>query len=107
MSIGNNIKSLRKMNKLTQKDLALKLNKSIRMVQKYENGEVTPSMDILKELSIIFNVSLDRILHGELLDTSNITIALHNDDGIDSELPEEAKKEIANFIEYVKNKYKK
>ncbi|ELC8426421.1 TPA: RstR family transcriptional repressor [Clostridium perfringens] len=106
MDIGNNIKSIRKKNKLTQKDLADKLNKSVRMVQKYENGEVTPNIDVLKKISKILNVSLDSLLDTNK-DNDIVTLALHNANGIDDELPEEAQKEIESFIEYIKQKYKK
>lgn len=106
MDIGNNIKSIRKKNKLTQKDLADKLNKSVRMVQKYENGEVTPNIEVLKEISKILNVSLDSLLDTNK-DNDIVTLALHDANGIDDELPEEAQKEIESFIEYIKQKYKK
>ena len=106
MDIGNNIKSIRKKNKLTQKDLADKLNKSVRIVQKYENGEVTPNIEVLKEISKILNVSLDSLLDTNE-DNDIVTLALHNANGIDDELPEEAQKEIESFIEYIKQKYKK
>ena len=39
-------------------------------------------------------------------DDSTSTVALHSDHEYDA-LPEEAKKEIANYIEYIKQKYKK
>lgn len=51
MKIGDVIKRERKNNKLTQKQLAHMINKSERMVQKYENGEVIPSLDVLEQLS--------------------------------------------------------
>ena len=38
MTIGDNIKKYRKMNKLTQKEFSRKIGKSERMVQKYENN---------------------------------------------------------------------
>lgn len=48
MIIGENIKKARLDKKITQKDLAKIINKSERMVQKYEKGEVEPSFEILK-----------------------------------------------------------
>ena len=59
MDIGESIKQKRKIAKLTQKELAEQINKSERMLQKYENGEVTPSLDVLKELSNALNVPID------------------------------------------------
>ena len=37
MTIGSNIKQIRKEKKLTQSDLAKKINKGLRTVQKYES----------------------------------------------------------------------
>ena len=38
MAIGDNIKKYRKINKMTQTELANKLNKSLRTIQKYESN---------------------------------------------------------------------
>lgn len=46
MNIGTIIKSIRQEKGITQKTLAISLNKSERMIQKYESGEVAPSVDI-------------------------------------------------------------
>lgn len=42
--------------KLTQKELAKKINKSERMLQKYENGEVVPSIEVLQEIAKVLNL---------------------------------------------------
>lgn len=68
LNIGEAIKNERKKNKLTQKELALKLDKSTRMVQKYENGEVIPSFEILKQIGEHLNVSLETFLTSEALE---------------------------------------
>ncbi|MDP4178046.1 MAG: helix-turn-helix domain-containing protein [Bacillota bacterium] len=51
MNVSENIKKYRKQKNITQKDLARILNKSERMVQKYESGEVTPNLDVLSEIA--------------------------------------------------------
>jgi transcriptional regulator with XRE-family HTH domain len=51
MNIGETIKTERKKKNITQKELAQKINKSERMVQKYENGEVTPSIEVLNQIA--------------------------------------------------------
>lgn len=56
MNIGEIIKNERKKKKLTQKELAEKINKSERMVQKYENGEVTPSIEVLNKIGATLGV---------------------------------------------------
>ena len=40
MSIGGNIRKYRKEKKITQKQLAELIDKNVRTIQKYENGEI-------------------------------------------------------------------
>lgn len=61
MTIGDNIKKYRKINKITQTELATKLNKSLRTIQKYESDDVTPSIQTLKSITEILNVQLDQL----------------------------------------------
>lgn len=55
--IGGNIRNLRKSRGLTQKELAKRISKSLRTLQKYEFGEIEPSLSIINEISVILNVS--------------------------------------------------
>lgn len=55
--IGNRIKVARKTAKLSQTDLAVKLDKTLRTVQKYESGEIEPSIAVINEIAKILNVS--------------------------------------------------
>ncbi|HHD2591116.1 helix-turn-helix domain-containing protein [Clostridium perfringens] len=81
----------------------------------YEQVKRSPDPETLNKLSDYFNVSTDYLLGksdikesaDQLLKDKSTTIALHNSNGIDDELPDEARKEIEDFIEYVKHKYKK
>lgn len=107
IKIGDRIKNLRKKEGLTQKDMAQILKIPYSTYSNYENNNREPNKELLEKIADVLHVSIDFLIYGDLKETSGVTIALHNDDGIDSELPEEAKKEIENFIEYVKNKYKK
>jgi len=59
--VAANIAALRKEKKLTQLELAEKLNYSDKAVSKWERGESLPSIDVLCELSALFEVSLDYI----------------------------------------------
>ena len=60
--IGTNIANLRKKSKLTQTEFANKLNYSDKAVSKWENGDSTPDVETLKEISKLFGVSLDRLV---------------------------------------------
>jgi len=55
------IAELRKENHMTQIALALKLNVTQNMISFYETGKYQPSIEILSELSKIFNTSIDYI----------------------------------------------
>lgn len=56
---------LRKNNNWTQDELAEKLNVSSQAVSKWENGISIPDIQILKQLSNLYNVSLDVLLKDE------------------------------------------
>ena len=59
---SENLVELRKMNSLTQLELAERLGYSDKNISKWENGLAIPSADILVELSAYFNVSVDYLL---------------------------------------------
>lgn len=61
MSISLKIKELRKLKKLTQKELSSKLNMDDSQFSKIEQGKLQPTLNQLMELSSIFNVSLDEL----------------------------------------------
>ena len=63
--ISKFIKDLRKKHNLTQKDLADKLGVTYQAVSKWENGKNIPDIEILKEISNIFNVDIDSIIGNE------------------------------------------
>ena len=65
MNIGKAIKVYRDKQGLTQEDLAMKLNKSTRTIQRYESGQTMPSMKIMDK---IFNIRVEYILTNELLE---------------------------------------
>lgn len=55
MSIGENIKKYRKNMKITQKQLAEKINKQDRTIQKYEKGDIIPPVPVLEEIAKVLN----------------------------------------------------
>ena len=65
MELGKKIKKIRNDNKLTQEQFAEKMLVSRTAVSKWENGTCYPSIDSLKYMSKIFNVSLDKLLSSE------------------------------------------
>lgn len=74
---GLRIKKLRKKNELTQEQLANKLNISTSNLGKLERGLQGLSIDLLIEISIFFDVSLDYILLGRELQTDKLKRQIH------------------------------
>ena len=60
--IGQTIRRLRKAHGWTQIELAQKLNASQKVITTYENNLRTPTLDNLKKLSAIFEVTIDEIV---------------------------------------------
>lgn len=67
--IAQNISELRRSTKLTQMELAERLNYSDKAVSKWERGESMPDISVLKELADMFEVPVDYLLQ-ESHDTS-------------------------------------
>ena len=62
ITIGDNIKKLRRGRELTQEQLAEVLNVSITAVSKWERGETMPDITLLFPLAHFFGVSLDELM---------------------------------------------
>lgn len=61
-TIAKNLTKLRLKNKYTQSEIAEKLNYTDKSVSKWEHGDATPPIDILKELADLYEVSLDYLV---------------------------------------------
>ena len=59
---GQNLKTLRLSNSLTQKQLAINVCASERGIQHYELGERKPTYGMLISLADYFNVSIDYLV---------------------------------------------
>ena len=68
MEIGKKIMNLRKKNGLSQEDLAEKVGVARQTISKWELGETSPDLKQSKELSKIFNVSLDELTDNNIKD---------------------------------------
>lgn len=66
MSFGQNLQCLRKMrNKMTQEELAEKLNVSRQTVSKWELDIVYPEMEKVVELCTMFSCTMDELVRGD------------------------------------------
>ena len=63
--IAENIKFFRKQLKMTQEDLAEKLNGKKSLISNYETGYSTPDIYTLCRLAEIFDITLDELVEWE------------------------------------------
>lgn len=63
--INQNLQTLREKNKLTQEQVAEKINVSRQAVAKWENGKSLPDIFNCTKLAALYNVSLDTLVNIE------------------------------------------
>ena len=78
--LGNKIKNFRKSNKITQQELADKLEISRSTLSYYELGKIDPNIYTLIKLSDIMNCTLDDLVNDKInrTDTNDFNIDLIN-----------------------------
>jgi transcriptional regulator with XRE-family HTH domain/DNA-directed RNA polymerase subunit RPC12/RpoP len=69
--IGKFIQEKRKEKKLTQSELAEKLNVTDRAISKWENGNCLPDAGTMPVLCKILNISINDLFSGEIVDMKN------------------------------------
>lgn len=72
MKFGENLKSLRKLKKISQEELAEKMGVTRQSVSKWECGESYPSMDNLLLLCNIFHCKMNDLVHESLVDLDSL-----------------------------------
>ena len=72
MKFGDNLKQIRKSKKMSQEQLAEKVNVTRQSVSKWENGESYPEMNNILELCKIFNCKLNDLVHTDMSDISSL-----------------------------------
>lgn len=97
------LKKLRDESNLTQSELANKLNITRSSLSLYELGKRTPDFNTLSKIADFFNVSADYLLGRTNVRNNVETFVAHTDD----DLSDEAKAELENFKDYLRNKYSK
>ena len=59
-----NLKEIRKLSNLTQKQVATALNVVESCYANWEQGRTEPNIDMLRKLGVIFNVNIDDLING-------------------------------------------
>ena len=71
MDLGNKIKNLREIEKISQEQLAKTLKINRNYLSRIETGKSEPTSSILKDLANIFNISIDSLLNVSNNESSN------------------------------------
>jgi len=72
MRFGDNLRQTRKSKKMSQEQLAEKMNVTRQSVSKWENGESYPEMNNILELCKIFNCKLNDLVLADMPDISSL-----------------------------------
>lgn len=104
MEIGKNIKHMRERFKMEQQELADRLNISNKTVSSWECGRTEPRMGMIEAMCEVFGCTKTELIDGETPaeDFTPNHVLLYAQ--ILSELPEEQRDEVMNFIDYLKTK---
>ena len=71
MDLGNKIKNLREVEKISQEQLARTLKINRNYLSRIETGKSEPTSSILQDLANIFNISIDSLLDISTNEVSN------------------------------------
>lgn len=96
VKVGNFIMNKRREIGMTQQQLAEKLNISFQAISKWENGTTYPNIEILRDLAIVLEVSVDEILAGSERDKEGLS---YSKAGIDITYTDAIKKEMSKHLE--------
>lgn len=99
--VGNFIMEKRKALGMTQQQLADRLNVSFQAVSKWENGTTYPNIEILRDLAIVLEVTVDDILAGSEKEADGLSYCKA---GIDITYTDTIKKEMAKHLETEDNR---
>ena len=76
LTIGKRVKELRVKNKMTQEQLAEKLQVSRQSISKWESDATRPDFDKLKFLAEFYHISLDHLLNDTIELSADISFGL-------------------------------
>ena len=79
---GEQLRTLRTANKMTQKELAGELSVAFQTISNWENNSIDPSVNMILRIAEYFNCSTDYLLKGDgsgakYIDTTQLTEHQH------------------------------
>ena len=101
MKFGDNLKQIRKSKKMSQEQLAEKVNVTRQSVSKWENGESYPEMNNILELCKIFNCKLNYLIHTDMSDITSLDYEIIMKAVKFKEKKQKEMKSLSNVIELI------
>jgi len=105
--LGERIRTLRLEKGLTQEELGKVLGVGKTTVCQYENETRKPDPNMLRKIAEFFRVPVDYLLGLTDIRTPYYILAAHRKDDPLHKLPEEARRSLEEFQEYLLRKYGK
>lgn len=94
--VGNFIMNRRRTLGMTQQQLADQLKISFQAISKWENGTTYPNIEILHDLAIVLDVTVDEILSGSKKESEGLS---YSKAGVDITYTDTIKKEMSKHLE--------
>jgi len=110
MTLGEKLRKLREGKGLKQNEAATALGLSNVNLNRYETDKHDPDLDTIIKLSNFYDVSTDYLLGKSDVSHEHsypATLVLHRTDNPEDDLPEEALKQLEDYIGLLRLKYKK
>jgi transcriptional regulator with XRE-family HTH domain len=104
---GSRLKEVRLERGLRQEDIGNIVHVGKSTVSQWENNIHVPDIETIRKIASYLNVSTDYLLGLSDIKTPIETIAAHRSDDPMSELPEEARKSLEDFKQFILRKYSK
>lgn len=108
MSFGAKLKDYRRINGISQEDLAKKLNTTKQVISRYENEQRSPKLSVAVEYSAKLGIPIDVLVD----DKKGLENSVSDDllkfalFGGDTEITEEQLNEVKNFAKFIKERDK-
>ncbi len=103
MTIRDHLIELRRERNLTQQEMADAIGVHVNQIRRYEAGATQPSLDVLKNIALTMNVTIDSLVFGE--GERDPTDDLRLQFEAVSRMPEEEKKIVKALLEGMIVKY--
>lgn len=105
VNIANNIKQLRKLKKLSQKEVAMSIDIAQGQYSRIESGKVVPTIQTLEKIANLFEVALAELVK-EDTDQDNVNLPLLEKVKLIDQLDQEEKSALLKIIDIALSKKK-